>query len=75
MMNKSGASKSMNTTTWVLAAVAAILLVVAFRQDQDLPLAGLMAAGRTLWRSLLLGITFAVPPIAGLLAEGVARVL
>ena len=44
----------MNTTTWILAALAAVLLVLAFRQDRDLPLAGLLAAGRTLWRNLLL---------------------
>jgi uncharacterized membrane protein YraQ (UPF0718 family) len=45
-------SKSMDTTTWILAAVAAILLTIAFWQGRDLPLAGLLAAGRTVWRNL-----------------------
>jgi uncharacterized membrane protein YraQ (UPF0718 family) len=45
-------SKSMDITTWILAAVAAILLTIAFWQGRDLPLAGLLAAGRTVWRNL-----------------------
>ena len=52
----------MDTTTLVLAAVAVILLVLAFCQGRDLPLAGLMAGGRTLWRNLavlLLGFVIA----------------
>ena len=61
-------SKSMNTTTWILVAVAAILLVIAFRQDRDLPLAGLLAAGRTLWRNLLL-------LLLGFVVAGLAQVL
>ena len=42
----------MDTTTLVLAAVAAILLVIAFWRGRSLPLAGLQVAGRTLWRNL-----------------------
>ena len=52
----------MDTTTLVLAAVAAILLAIAFWRARDLPLAGLQAAGRTLWRNLpvlLLGFVIA----------------
>jgi uncharacterized membrane protein YraQ (UPF0718 family) len=52
----------MDTTTLVLAAVAVILLAIAFWRGQNLPLAGLLAAGRTLWRNLpilLLGFVIA----------------
>lgn len=52
----------MDTTTLVLAIVAAILLIIAFFQGSDLPMAGLRAAGRTLWRNLailLLGFAIA----------------
>ncbi len=52
----------MDTTTLVLAVVAIILLLVAFWRGRDLPQAGLMAAGRTLWRNLpllLLGFVIA----------------
>ena len=52
----------MDTTTLVLAAVAAVLLAVAFWRGRDLPLAGLLAAGRSLWRNLpvlLLGFVMA----------------
>jgi uncharacterized membrane protein YraQ (UPF0718 family) len=42
----------MDTTTLVLAATAAILLAFAFWRGRDLPLAGLSAAGQTLWRNL-----------------------
>jgi len=52
----------MDTTTLFLAAVAAILLAFAFWRGRDLPMAGLMAAGQTLWRNLpilLLGIVIA----------------
>jgi uncharacterized membrane protein YraQ (UPF0718 family) len=55
-------SKQMDTTTLVLAAVAAMLLAIAFWRGRDLPLAGLLAAGRTLWRNLpilLLGFVIA----------------
>jgi uncharacterized membrane protein YraQ (UPF0718 family) len=52
----------MDTTTLVLAAVAVILLAIAFWRGRNLPLAGLLAAGRTLWRNLpilLLGFVIA----------------
>ena len=52
----------MDTTTLFLAAVAAILLAYAFWRGRDLPMAGLMAAGQTLWRNLpilLLGFVIA----------------
>ena len=52
----------MDTATLILFIVAAILLVIAFWQGRDLPLAGLQAAGRTLWRNLailLLGFAIA----------------
>jgi uncharacterized membrane protein YraQ (UPF0718 family) len=52
----------MDTTTTVLAAVAITLLAIAFWRGRDLPLAGLQAAGRTLWRNLpvlLLGFIIA----------------
>ena len=45
-------SKPMDTTTLVLAAVAAVLLAVAFWRGRNLPLDGIVAAGRTLWRNL-----------------------
>jgi len=51
----------MDTTTLVLAAVTAILLVVAFFRGRSLPLSGLQAGGRTLWRNLpLLLLGFAI---------------
>jgi len=61
----------MDTTTWVLAAVALLLLAVAFWRERDLPLSGLLVAGRTLWRNLpLLLLGFA---IAGLVQVLVPR--
>ena len=42
----------MDTTTWILAAAALILLGLAFWRGRDLPLAGLQAGARTLWRNL-----------------------
>jgi uncharacterized membrane protein YraQ (UPF0718 family) len=62
MNQGSQASKPVDTTTWVLAVVAAILLAIAFWRGRDLPLAGLRAGGRTLWRNLpllLLGFVIA----------------
>ena len=52
----------MDTTTLVLAAVAATLLVVAFWRGRGLPLAAARTAGRTLWTNLpiiLLGFLIA----------------
>ena len=68
MESKRNGSKPMDTTTLILAAVAAILLVVAFFRGRDLPLAGLQAAGRTLWRNLpLLLLGFALAGLAQVL--------
>ena len=58
----------MNTTTLILAAIAAVLLLIAFRQGRDLPLAGLLAGGRTLWRNLPL-------LLLGFVVAGLAQVL
>ena len=44
--------KSVKTTTLVLGCIAMAMLAVAFWRGRDLPAAGLMAAGRTLWRNL-----------------------
>ena len=52
----------MDTTVIVLAIVTVILLVVAYFQRPDLPLAGMKTAGQTLWRNLpilLLGFMIA----------------
>jgi uncharacterized membrane protein YraQ (UPF0718 family) len=63
----------MDTTTLILATVAAILLAIAFWQGRDLPQAGLLVAGRTLWRNLpILLLGFA---IAGLVQVLVPREL
>jgi uncharacterized membrane protein YraQ (UPF0718 family) len=61
-------SKPMDTATLILAAVAAVLLAVAFWRGRDLPLAGLLAAGRTLWRNLPL-------LLLGFVVAGLAQVL
>jgi uncharacterized membrane protein YraQ (UPF0718 family) len=63
----------MDTTTLILAAVAAILLAVAFLRGRGLPMAGLLAAGRTLWRNLLILLLGFV--IAGLVQVLVPREL
>jgi uncharacterized membrane protein YraQ (UPF0718 family) len=64
-------SKPMDTTTWVLAIVAALLLLVAFMRGRDLPMSGLSLAGRTLWRNLpIMLLSFA---IAGLVQVLVPR--
>ncbi|MBN2146609.1 MAG: permease [Anaerolineales bacterium] len=52
----------MDITLLVLLIVVLILLVIAFLQQRNLPLAGLQAAGITLWRNLpilLLGFLIA----------------
>jgi len=54
--------KPMDTTTLILAVVAVLLLAIAFLQEPDLPLSGLLTAGRTLWHNLpilLLGFVIA----------------
>jgi len=52
----------MDTTTLILATIAALLLAFAFWRERSLPLAGLLAGGQTLWRNLpilLLGFVIA----------------
>ena len=58
----------MDTTTLILASVAAILLAIAFWRGRDLPMAGLLAGGRTLWRNL-------PPLLLGFAVAGLAQVL
>lgn len=68
MDRKEKRRKPMDTTTLILAAAAVILLVIAFFQGRDLPLAGLQAAGRTLWRNLpLLLLSFIIAGLAQVL--------
>jgi uncharacterized membrane protein YraQ (UPF0718 family) len=58
----------MDTTTWILAAAAVVLLALAFWRGRDLPLAGLKAGGRTLWRNLpVLLLSFAIAGLAQVL--------
>jgi len=58
----------MDTTTLILAAVTVALLIFAFYRGRDLPQAGLMAAGRTLWHNLpLLLLGFAIAGLAQVL--------
>lgn len=63
----------MDTTTLVMAVVAALLLLMAFMRERHLPRAGLSAAGNMLWRNLpilLLGFV-----IAGLVQVLVSRAM
>ena len=58
----------MDITTWVLAAVAIVLLGLAFWRGRELPLAGLQAGARTLWRNLpVLLLGFAIAGLAQVL--------
>jgi len=58
----------MDTATLILIVVAAALLVIAFWRGRDLPLAGLLAGGRTLWRNLpVLLLGFAIAGLAQVL--------
>ena len=55
-------SKSMDATTLIMASIAVILLAIAFFRGRDLPMAGLLVAGHSLWRNLpilLLGFVIA----------------
>ncbi|MGD2144041.1 MAG: permease [Anaerolineae bacterium] len=54
MKPKHEGGESVDTTTLVLAAAAAVLLTVAFRQGPTVALTGLLAAWHTLRRNLLL---------------------
>lgn len=58
----------MDPTTLALAATAAILLAVAFWRGRGLPLAGVLAAGRSLWRNLVI-------LLLGFLIAGLVQVL
>jgi uncharacterized membrane protein YraQ (UPF0718 family) len=58
----------MDATTLILAVAALILLVIAFRKGPDIPLAGLEAGARTLWRNLaILLLGFAIAGLAQVL--------
>lgn len=66
----------MDSTTLIMVAVTAILLAIAFWRGRDLPLAGLLAAGRTLWRNLgILLLGFAIAGLVQVLVpkEWIAR--
>jgi uncharacterized membrane protein YraQ (UPF0718 family) len=65
-MNPKGEGRRMvDSTTLILAAATLGLLAMAFYQDRHLPLAGLLAGGRTLWRNLpLLLLGFALAGLA-----------
>jgi uncharacterized membrane protein YraQ (UPF0718 family) len=68
MNPKREGSDSMDTTTLILAVVVVMLLVIAFWRGRDLPVAGLMAGARTLWRNLPL-------LLLGFVVAGLAQVL
>jgi uncharacterized membrane protein YraQ (UPF0718 family) len=66
----------MDTTTWILSAAAFVLLALAFWRSRELPLEGLKAGGRTLWRNLpVLLLGFAIAGLAQVLIpkEWIAR--
>jgi uncharacterized membrane protein YraQ (UPF0718 family) len=67
MLKKDGKVK-MDPTTLILAIAAVVLLVVAFLRERHLPVAGLQAAGRTLWRNLAI-------LLLGFVIAGLAQVL
>lgn len=58
----------MDTTTWVMAGVAILLLVIAFWRERSLPWSGVLLAGRTLWHNLPL-------LLLGFLIAGLVQVL
>jgi len=58
----------METTTLVLAAITIILLAIAYVRGRDLPLAGILSAGRTLWKNLAI-------VLLGFLIAGLVQVL
>ena len=58
----------MDGTTWILAGAAVLLLGLAFWRGRELPLAGLEAGARTLWRNLpVLLLGFAIAGLAQVL--------
>jgi uncharacterized membrane protein YraQ (UPF0718 family) len=60
--------QKMNGTTVALAVVAVVLLAIAAFRDRHLLVAGLSAAGQTLWRNLLI-------LLLGFLIAGLVQVL
>jgi uncharacterized membrane protein YraQ (UPF0718 family) len=61
-LSKKPEKKSMDPTTLILSVVAFILLLVAYIHGHHLPKAGILTAGKTLWRNLpvlLLGFAIA----------------
>lgn len=63
--------KKMDITLLILFAVAVILLIIAFFQKRDLPLAGLINAGLTLWRNLpILLLSFIIAGMVQVLIPG-----
>jgi uncharacterized membrane protein YraQ (UPF0718 family) len=68
MKHREKRSKSMETTTLVLGGIAMAMLAAAFWRGRDLPVAGLMAAGRTLWGNLpMLLLSFLIAGLAQVL--------
>ena len=68
MNHQEKGGKSVKTTTLVLGCIAMAMLAVAFWRGRDLPAAGLMAAGRTLWRNLpILLLSFLIAGLAQVL--------
>jgi uncharacterized membrane protein YraQ (UPF0718 family) len=58
----------MDTTTVVLAAIAVALLLVAWSRGRDVPVAGLAAAWRSLWRNLgMIVLSFVIAGLAQVL--------
>ena len=65
MESKRQGGSTVGVTTMVLTIVTIVLLAVAFWRGRDLPLIGLLAAGRTLWRNLpMLLLGFAIAGLA-----------
>ena len=61
----------MDITSFVLVTVVVILLVIAFWQGRDLPLAGLQTAGLILWRNLpILLLSFVIAGLVQVLIPG-----
>jgi uncharacterized membrane protein YraQ (UPF0718 family) len=68
MERKVREGKPMDATTLVLAIIAAILLIIAFFRGRELPLEGMLTAGRTLWRNLPI-------LLLGFIAAGLVQVI
>ena len=68
MLYKQQGRKSMEITTFVLVAIAVILLVIALLRDRQLALDGINVAGKTMWTNL-------PTLLASLLIAGLVQVL